>query len=135
LDGYELIRLDQAVWYIRRYCQVLRRREESGDTNVPTLSENLAMLQSADTIRRPARFSLDGLLEKVREDKGNPARILLISQNEYYGRRSIRRIISCWSWPQVNHTPEIFRELDKYVFFSKKTDAHYRTLLKLPPRK
>jgi HEPN domain-containing protein len=137
LDGYELIRLDQAVWSIRRYCQVLRWREESGDTSAPSLAENVMKLQSNEAIKRPAQFKLlGGFLEKVLHEKRNPARAVLLSQNEYYGgRRAIKRNSIFRAWPQVNHTPKIFRELEKYVFFSRKTDTHFRTLLQLPPRK
>ena len=136
LDGHELTRLDQAVWFFRRYCQVLRWREESGDTSVPSLAENVARIQSNETIKRPTRFSLPGgFLEQVRKDKSHSSRSVLLANNEYFGRkRATRTVISFGAWPQVNHTPEIFRELEKYVFFSGKTDAHYRTLLNLPPR-
>ena len=137
LDGYELISLDQAVWSIRRYCQVLRWREESGDTSATSFADKIVMLQSNETIKRPARFGLEGgFLEKVRDDKNHPARAALLSQNEYFGRRRAMKVaIQYRAWPQVNHTPEIFRELEKYVFFSKPTDSHYRALLNLPPRK
>jgi HEPN domain-containing protein len=137
LDGYERVRLDQAVWFIRRYCQVLRWREEAHITGVPSLIENITTLQSNETLKHPGRFSIrGGFLEKVRSDKKHPARVMLLQHNDYFGRkRAVKVVKSFGAWPQINHTPEIFRELEKYVFFSKKTDCYYRTLLKLPPRK
>jgi HEPN domain-containing protein len=137
LDGYEIMRLDEAVWFIRRYCQVLRWREETGDTSVPSFAEALAKLQDQQTLKYPARFSIPGgFIEKVRADKKHPARSSLLFYNDYFGRkRELKTVTWNGSWPQINHTPEIFVELEKYVQFSKKVSDHYRTLLKLPPKK
>jgi len=137
LDGYELMRLDEAVWFIRRYCQVLRWREETGDDTVPSFADTLSKIQSQDTLKHPAQFSLPGgFLEAVRADKKHPARASLLFHNDYFGRRrSLKSVIWHGSWPQINHTPAIFIELEKYVHFSRKTDNHYRKLLNLPPRK
>ncbi len=79
LDGYELLRLDQAVWCIRRYCQMLRWRENTGDNNVPSLPERLKVLQSLQTIKHPEKFRLaNGLLEKVLKEKGSCTRSVLL---------------------------------------------------------
>ena len=134
LNGYELFRLDQAVWFIRRYCRMLRWRENSGDNTVPSLAENLRRLHNDDVKRGLSKLRLpDGLLGKVLKDKKNAARPALLFANKYYGgKKIIRRITSHSAWPQNCITPEIFPELEKYVYFTPKTKAEIRKRLNCP---
>lgn len=124
---YALDDLDQAVWFIRRYCQPLRCREESGDSSVHSLAGKIAEIQSIETFDRPAKFAIiGGILETVRSDKNHPSRIALLWQNSYFSRKQTARTRrSSQAWPQINHTPEMFLELDKYVRFSKTVRDHY----------
>jgi HEPN domain-containing protein len=131
LDGYELMRLDQAAWFIRRYCEMLRWRENTGDTTVRSLAEKLKVLQDSQTIRNPGKFRISGgFLEKVLKDKTSAARPALLFANRFYGgKKVIRRISSHSAWPQNCITPEILPELEKYIHFTKRTKEELRKRL------
>lgn len=97
--GNELVELDRAVWYIRRYCQYLHWhvRDRSGSSR-DMIAERVNKLNAASTVQNPWKFRIrDGYLESVlSRPQNDPARQALIWQNLFYGAR--RKV-------QISYTP------------------------------
>lgn len=128
--GDEIHKLDEAVWYIRRFCQYLHWEVDdprSGRRDV--ISELVADLKTPRVMGKPWRFRLfGGLLEKILDGKRTPAREALVWKNLFYGHRGKLEVTyepltgsanppNVRSWSQ---DPSMRAQLEKYV--------------KLPPR-
>jgi HEPN domain-containing protein len=73
--GEELLRLDKAVWHIRRYCDYLRGelKNPKGE-RVALLPTALKRIHSRRTLEQPHRFRMHGLLERVLDDQKSTLR-------------------------------------------------------------
>ncbi len=95
--GRELIQLDNAVWSIRRYCQVLDFTREWIDDNGESFFDRyMKWMSGPDCRKSPHSFQLmsKGYLEVVLwGSKHLDQRNNLIWKNLYYGRRHKRSIM------------------------------------------
>jgi HEPN domain-containing protein len=91
LDGLELMRLDRAVWEIRRYCTNYHR----GNTPKGTSIEFLDLEHIERAFEHPPQHYQplsEGFLDEVLKEKSHRARPSLIWQNLYFGKTSRRSI-------------------------------------------
>lgn len=124
--GRELLRLDNAVWNIRRYCQDLRSGPSSMSEST-LLEIHLRSIARSRWSNKPHRFRLfgDGFLERVVDGRvGSEVREALIWKNPYYGKRYRRRLRN-YKLRSQSENPPHFRHKESYfavkdlVFFSK----------------
>lgn len=117
LFGNDLVRLDRAIWEIRRYC---------------TLSESGRKVKLIDGQPAPLVRICGGYLEKVIDDPHHPARSSLLWQNGFFGKRRRRRVRLKGGFRATNSplflNPHILDEVLKYVFLPKDVKAAYRKL-------
>jgi HEPN domain-containing protein len=122
---FDIIRLDRAVWEIRRYCQPLDH--DIVDTNgkkVNLLTLELDRVHRAKKNNEKGTCVTGGILETIIEKKEHPAREALVWKNLFFGisRRKGVKMQSNWesgNSPFFLH-PEIIDEVLKYVFIPKK---------------
>ncbi len=121
---FDIIRLDRAVWELRRYCQPLDYdiRDLSGKT-VNLLTLELQRIHRAKAKNEKGTCVMGGTLEKIIEGKDPPAREPLIWNNLFFGpsRRKSLKMTSGWeagNSPFFLH-PEIIDEVIKYVHIPK----------------
>lgn len=127
--GEELLSLDRAVWYIRRYCRQLRTtlRKPSGE-HVDLFPYELKRI-AAWTPERAHKVSLfGGFLEDVLRKRGSQLREHLVWKNFYFGaykKHVIKRYrLHSWSAHPTHYMhPEAFALLDPLVQFSKPVRA------------
>ncbi|MDF3154771.1 hypothetical protein P3C58_22585 [Mesorhizobium sp. XAP10] len=132
LMGPELLKLDQAVWEIRRYCQRRLARTQSGATK-PADRDRWIMELTVAASNRQA-FSINGELERIIANDKHPARKVLIWQNFCYGKKRRERLFKV---PMPMHiknaplwlTPEIVDEVSQYVHIPKDVKKAYRDLI------
>lgn len=136
--GSELLELDRAVWYVRRYCQVLRSSVKMADgKSVDFFPLKLAEIHNSETKENPAKFKiLGGHLEKLLR-KPSRTRDAIIWKNFYFGTYR-KRTITNFKWtsssaiPANFNFPEIFLELDSKIKFSPAVKAYFQKLLHRP---
>lgn len=118
--GEELLQLDRAVWYIRRYCYWMRGTTGPETAPVEWLPIELARVHSFQE-KDVQKFSIHGgYLEKILGTPKVRLREHLVRKNRYYGSYTKRRIknftIQTWSAnPTHFMRPEIFEELARLV--------------------
>ena len=132
--GHENLQLDQAVWDIRRYCQVLSYPNPK--TNESMLEIELRRLDEA--VSAPQRFRIaGGLLEKILGDRTHPAREALVKHNLFFGPRQRSRVPQRFEMHATNSPlflhPELIDEVEKYVYINRLVAADCRNRLS-PPR-
>lgn len=123
IEPFDFVRLDRAVWELRRYCQPLDC--ETVDVNgkkVNLLTHELERVHRAKEKGEKGTCITGGILEKVIETKDHPAREALIWNNLYFGpsRRKAVKMRPDWeagNSPLFLH-PEIIDEVAKYVTMS-----------------
>lgn len=130
--GEELLQLDRAVWYIRRYCYWMRGTTGPATIPVERLPTELARVHAfqekdVNNFRIPG-----GYLEKILGTPKARLREHLVWKNFYYGSYTKRRIknftMQAWSEnPTHFMKPEIFDELARLVLFSKPVEDYFRT--------
>lgn len=124
-DPYELFRLDEAVWFIRRYCRVLDYEIKIPIGVTSALPTELRRIK--DAIKNPPKFKIvGGLLEKIIEDKKHPSRPALIYKNLYYTASNRKRVDSGIGYYRSNYAPtfqhpEIIGYLEHYIFLDRDT--------------
>jgi HEPN domain-containing protein len=112
-EGRDIVRLDQVVWEIRRYC---------------TLTPVTAKLHEGSS---PPRVTFrHGHLEKILNGGSCPARAALIWQNAFFGKR-VRRTVRVGGWAKGTNAPlalhpEIMEEAANYVFLPKEVRQYFR---------
>lgn len=123
-EGDELMRLDRAVWEIRRYCQPINETATKSDgTKRSLLEANLRMIERAED-SPPQRFRVaGGELEKIIANGKHPARERLVWNNLYFGSRirhtvRIQRRYGFSNSPLARH-PEMIDEVLRYVYLPK----------------
>jgi hypothetical protein len=121
--GHDLLRLDRAVWELRRFC---------------TLEPGPRALTLRDGQPAPKAHIPGGELEKIIANAKNPARAALLWQNAFFGRR-VRRRVKLAGWCKASNSPlylnpHIRDEILKYVYLPKDLKERYGAL-KTEPRK
>jgi hypothetical protein len=115
LFGYDIIRLDQAVWELRRYCTL-------------DLKPRQAIIRKGFV---PPRVRIPGgYLEQVIDDKKNLAREPLLWQNGFFGRA--RKKIRPFGGFRAQNSPlflnpTLLHEVLKYVYIPKAVVAAYQS--------
>lgn len=135
IEGPVLLKLDKAIWELRRYAQVLdvSGKELPADEQGWLEEAKERLKTSAD--RPPHEFRLPGgVLEEILESKKHPARRALIWQNGYFGDRKRKSITVPDHWDFSNAPlylhPEMLDELEKFVFIPDWLAKAYREHLK-----
>lgn len=130
-SGDELMKLDRAVWEIRRYCRPLNVSMDRPDgTRQSSLESNLRAIEIAEH-QPPQRFRVyGGRLEIITSTKKHPARPALVWKNLFYGsavRYQVEiRQASGFSNSPLAMRPEIVDEVLKYVFLPKEIVAAFQ---------
>ena len=106
--GLDIIRLDRAVWEVRRFCTLDPRPHQ-------------AMLTSGSPA--PQVRLQGGHLEKIIDSPKAPAREALLWQNAYFGKR-VRRTVRLRDWMRASNAPlynnpQILGEVLKLVYLPK----------------
>jgi HEPN domain-containing protein len=114
--GADLVRLDRAVWELRRYCTLAEEPKQ----------QKLRNGFAAPLVRIPG-----GYLEKFIDDVKNPAREPLLWQNGFFGTRTRKRV-RLNKWFQAHNAPlylnpQILDEVLKYVHIPKELADGYRS--------
>jgi hypothetical protein len=113
--GYDIIKLDRAVWELRRYCTLDSKPRQ-------------AIIRKGVT---PPRVRIPGgYLEQVIDDKQNLAREPLLWQNGFFGRarKKIRPFGGLFAQNSpLSLDPELLHEVVKYVYIPKKVRAAYQS--------
>lgn len=120
---FDIIRLDRAVWELRRYCQPLDYVLNRNGMKVNLLKLELERIHKAKQNGEKGTCVMGGTLEKIIESKTHPAREPLIWNNLFLGpsrRKGVRMRSRSESGnsPFFLH-PEIIDEVVKYVYIPK----------------
>lgn len=130
--GEELLQLDRAVWYIRRYCYWMRGTTGPATAPVERLPLELARVHAFQE-KDVYNFRISGgYLEKILGAPKARLREHLVWKNCYYGSYTKHRIKSftmqAWSAnPTHFMRPEIFDDLARLVRFSKPVEDYFKT--------
>lgn len=121
---HDIIRLDKAVWEIRRYCQPLDYEITDLNGNVvSSLERELNRIHQAKKLHEKGTCILDGVLENIIAKKDHPARKGLVWNNLFFGTSKRTMVKSRPDWETGNSSfyiyPEIIDEVDKYVYLPK----------------
>ena len=117
--SHQIFMLDKLVAEIRKYCSIdAREIEHDGDIR---------------NLRIPG-----GVLERIIDDKSNPAREPLIWKNMYFGSRKRNKIAlstqkyTIAEFPILIRSPSLFNELSKYVKLPNEISKAYKKQLTKP---
>ena len=129
-EHLDLVRLDCAVWELRRYCQPLDYSIEVSGEEVGQLEANLCRIR-ADAAADKKNTSIEaGWLENVIATNDHPSRPGLLWQNLYFGRSRRKRVRLPNVWQGGNAPlwlrPNILDEVLKYVHLPKHVIEAYR---------
>lgn len=113
--GHDLVRLDQAIWELRRFC---------------TLAPEPRQAVLIDGFPPPKVRLSGGYLEKIIDSPKHRAREPLLWQNGFFGSR-VRRTVKMKAWLIASNSPlyvnpRILDEVIKYVYLPKHVEAAYR---------
>jgi len=134
-EEFDIIRLDRAVWELRRYCQPLDYDFDLDDgTKKNMLSFELSRIKTALANNEKGTCIKGGTLENIIAERSHPARDSLIWNNLFFGpsRRTGVRMRPDWesgNSPFFLH-PEIIDEVVKYVFVPKSVADGVRVFAK-----
>lgn len=129
--GNEILKLDRAVWEIRRYCKVLNydlKMENGLVKNMMKLEiENIHKWKNSD---KPYKFYLvGGFLEKILKNKKYRQRNILIWSNFYYGlkKKNEVSIPSNSGFINAEHFihPENFPDYNEVIHFTKEVKDYF----------
>ncbi len=126
--GPELMRLDLAVWELRRYAHSIDYEVQMPDRRLSALESELRAIEAAED--QPHRYRLiGGQLEKIINDAKHPAREPLLWQNAWFGkkhRRNVRLAVYLYATnsPLSLH-PEILDDVRKFAFVPKEAVEAY----------
>lgn len=121
---FDIIRLDRAVWELRRYCQPLDYDivDMSGKT-VNLLTLELERVHRAKAKSEKGTCVMGGILETIIEKNDHPAREALIWNNLFFGPSRRKGVKMQASWESGNSPfflhPEIIDEVLKYAYIPK----------------
>lgn len=136
---FDIIRLDRAVWEVRRYCQPLDYEIEIDGAPLKMLQKNLDSIRSE--LDREAKGSCidHGWLESVIANRKHFSRAPLVWNNLYFGSATRRKVRLLPYWEAGNAPlflhPEILDEVIKFVDFPNGVVPAWREFLnaKLAP--
>jgi hypothetical protein len=132
---HDLVRLDELVSTVRRYCQPLNYTiKYQNDNEIDFLKINLEEINQAYLTNKRNTCIRQGTLEKILGDKEDPARGPLIWNNLYFcssKRKSVRMqpFRKSENAPLYNH-PELLDEVCKYIYLPNKLKQAYKELIK-----
>lgn len=134
-EEFDVIRLDLAVWELRRYCQPLDYDLVLQDgTKKNMLSIELERVRRALKNNEKGTCILNGTLEKIISQRDHPARKPLIWNNLYFGLSRRKNIKMRAEWESGNSPfflhPEIIDEVERYVYIPKNIAAGVRLYAK-----
>lgn len=124
IEPFDIVRLDRAVWEIRRYCQSLDYEiVEMSGKSVNLLAHELDRIHGAKAKLEKGTCVIGGTLERIIKEKDHPAREALIWKNLFFGpsrRKSVkmRPRRESGNSPFFLH-PEIIDEVVKYVYIPR----------------
>lgn len=131
IDDYSLLKLDETVWSIRRYCRYTQGHFVSSDgkniQRLPFVKGEIAKHEQRGTWHN---YKIPGgLLEKLIEEGGESSKAL-IWNNFYFGKRHKKKIKehkNNWSFTNsvLFHHPEIYPKLRELVTFSNVVKKHF----------
>jgi hypothetical protein len=125
----ELLKLDKAVWEIRRYCRVINYKLKVEDQQVEMLALNLAEIEASDNAP-PQNFKIiGGMLENILDKKDHPARAALVWKNMFFNRHNrkgtkFRNPHHATNAP-LSLRPELLTEVMKYVWLPQEVVTAY----------
>ena len=132
VEGLVLPLLDRAVWEIRRYCTIINysHKLDDGSRRNMLQQEIQKIIDSENKPRHQFRLS-GGLLEKIVDNKKDPAREPLVWQNHCFGKKARKSIRVAPFFHATNSPlslhPEILDEVLKYVLVPDKVAKAYRS--------
>jgi len=136
IDSKDMMRLDYAVWELRRYCQPLDYDiEDPSGTVANCLSRELDRVHQAKAAKEKGTCIASGVLEKIIDQKSHPGRTGLIWKNLFFGP-SRRKGVKLSPDREAGNSPfflypEIIDEVVKYVYIPKSIAAGVREFAKL----
>lgn len=109
--GNDLLRLDESVWHLRRFCQTLNDPTESPAVAGKLRQERMEKSSWKKWGSWPCKFRLEGgHIEKILKEPGL-AREHLVWKNAFFGTRHKRLINKFPGWSHfANSVPFMFRE-------------------------
>jgi hypothetical protein len=133
-EGMELQRLDECVWYARRYCVDLQSLGQNDNaTSKSSVDQYINMIQSDDCRRVAHQFRLPtpGHLEEVLDtDRFPEQRALLVWKNFLFGRRKKRRFrftrYLFGRVPEHYFSPEIYPWVKEHVTLDKEVQQYFQ---------
>ncbi len=134
-QGLDIVRLDRAVWEIRRYCHVINYSiTDPNGKEISVLPLNLNRIEKAESEPWQDFKLFTGYLETVLKSKKHPARESLVWKNLRFGkahRHKVRLAPYLYSAnsPLALH-PEILDEVLRYVYLPRDVVDAYRQDLK-----
>jgi hypothetical protein len=115
--GGDIVRLDRAIWEVRRYC---------------TLSEVGRQAKLKNGEPAPIVRIGGGYLEQIIDNPKHPAREPLLWQNAFFGKRTRTKVRVSMGFRATNSplflNPQILDEVVKYVFLPGDVVEAYRKL-------
>jgi HEPN domain-containing protein len=122
VDGREIVKLDCAVFDIRRYW--IPYYKGKNPVGTPGYDSDIRHIEAAGNGRPQAYKSLSpGLLDQIMADESNPAYKPLIWKNMYFGKSTRHRISLMQAFRSENSPlalyPHICHEVSKYVYIPK----------------
>jgi hypothetical protein len=140
LRGTELMALDKAYWYLRRYCQNLRATARHlKKSEAEWLDGYAKYFRSAEHLARPQRFRLSmGYLENILSGNNGPEQYsALVWKNLFFGKRHKGSFtIKPLSWsasPAHCRHPEVFDEVAEVIDFPSDVKRALSTRRRLSP--
>lgn len=126
MRGMELMSLDKAYWYVRRYCWNIRAYARAAKRSETEFLDSYAKFyRDSKHLAHPTKHRLfSGFLEDVLAgNKGDDAYDALVWKNVFFGKRRKGPFpFTAMSWsaspPHFRH-PAVFAELAKIIYFSK----------------
>ncbi len=126
---YDILRLDCAVWEVRRYCQVLDKDVDVGGSVKNLLDLHLQRIRNAKEEGQKGTCIRNGWIENVVKTKTHYSREPLLWRNLYFGLSNRRKaklhyFVEGGIAPLELH-PELIDEVTKYVHIPKAVKRSY----------
>jgi len=127
----EIMRLDLAVWEVRRYAHVIDYYIATPKGIVHLLQQELRQIENAEN--RPHRYRImGGVLEGIVAKRDHPSREPLLWQNAFFGGRHRRTVRLAAHFHAANSPlslhPEILDEVLRFVYLPADVVQEYRRL-------
>lgn len=129
--GHDIVRLDRAVWELRRYCTPLNQKITTiTGKNLNLFEDNLKRLQAMEVPTNRNWRIHGGLLERILSKPNHPSREGLVWKNLIF-TNSNRKKIELFALYHTENAPlfvhpELLEEVQKYVFLPKEVVNAYK---------